>query len=1011
MLDELMDAFRDPPARLRTMPQWSWNGELNEARITEQLEQFARQGCGGVFAHARPGLITGYISDEWFEMWGHGMREAERLGMEFHIYDEFCCPGGHAGGHVVARRPHLAQQTLELRVVSAPQVRPEGRVAACFRRDEKGALQPVGSSALRTASADAPVLALVVRAEEHRPEKGGFGLPDMLQRETAETFIETTHERYAERFADRFGRTVRFVFCDEPQVYGSRDGWPYSQHLLREFRHDHGYDLAGRLGALCFGGDGAEAVRFDYWRTVDRLFNVNFMKPLHDWCERQGLLFTGHLMENTWPSPRLNPDCMAALRWMQAPGTDLLGFQFSATTPAQNGIYFLNQKEASSVAAQLGRRHVLTESCGGRGYHASFELFKPCEDYLLALGVNVMDPHLAHQTLSGSRKYDWPQTLSDHSPWWAHYRSHADHVARANAVLSRGVERNRVLVLQPTTTAWMRYAPEPFRLGRPDEALDRLKQDQVDLLLALYGGQVDFDLGDEFILEDLGRAGEGRLVVGERAYDLVVVPPAMENWTAPTLELLRGHLESGGRVVGGVPTHVDGRASDAPAELQRGHADRYLAAPNLSALVDAVREAVPPRISAPDRGPLPDALCWRRVEVGEKGVLYFFCNPWAEPLGAEVRLEGGCLTELLTATGEAVETPARTDGDGCTVELDLPPHAHALYLCTPERPAFASTRVARERQPVELEARTPQRLAENVLLLDYCDLEVDGRRFEDIGTLNADGLNWRLQGFEQDPWQGAHQFNRTVIDRPVPEDGGFSVTYRFEVDAELGERRRVGVRVGIERPWLYRITLNGREVEQATGERWFDEQARAFPVGELVRTGPNALTLTAQPFHMLCEIMPVCVLGDFGLAPAARGFRVVAPIPPKAGDWTRRGMPFYADAVRYPFSFRLEDPCDGVSVRLGEWEGAVAAVRVDGGAPAVAYAHTEELRVEGPFAAGGHELSVDVFGNMRNRMGPHHAEGHPGPWTWIQCPEHMPPGEAYRLQPSGLYEGPGLWMG
>jgi len=35
------------------MPQWSWNGELTEGRMTEQLEQFAAQGAGGLFAHAR----------------------------------------------------------------------------------------------------------------------------------------------------------------------------------------------------------------------------------------------------------------------------------------------------------------------------------------------------------------------------------------------------------------------------------------------------------------------------------------------------------------------------------------------------------------------------------------------------------------------------------------------------------------------------------------------------------------------------------------------------------------------------------------------------------------------------------------------------------------------------------------------------------------------------------------------------------------------------------------------
>jgi hypothetical protein len=143
---------------------------------------------------------------------------------------------------------------------------------------------------------------------------------------------------------------------------------------------------------------------------------------MHDWCAAHGLLFTGHLMEHEWPSPRSQPDAMAAMRWMQAPGNDLLGFQFEPTTPADNGIYILNLKELSSLANQLGREWTLVETCGGAGYGAAFDVFKPLEDLVLAHGVNVIDPHLGHETVSGARKYDWAQTLSDHSPWWAHQR-------------------------------------------------------------------------------------------------------------------------------------------------------------------------------------------------------------------------------------------------------------------------------------------------------------------------------------------------------------------------------------------------------------------------------------------------------------------------------------------------------------------------------------------------------------------------------------------------------------
>ncbi len=161
---------------------------------------------------------------------------------------------------------------------------------------------------------------------------------------------------------------------------------------------------------------------------------------------------------------------------------------------------------------------------------------------------------------------------------------------------------------------------------------------------------------------------------------------------------------------------------------------------------------------------------------------------------------------------------------------------------------------------------------------------------------------------------------------------------------------------------------------------------------------------------MLCEIMPVYLLGRFGLEPAGRGFRVARQQALELGDWTARGMPFYHNAVRCRFPFDLPEPTTSLRVTLPEWQGSVIALRLDGEECGVVYPHDRFADVRGEFAAGPHELALDVVGNMRNLMGPHHAEGLPGPWTWIQCPDHMPPGSEYRRWPSGLYGAPELRM-
>jgi hypothetical protein len=1009
--ESLSQDFASPPARYRPAPQWSWNSELTEARITEQLEQFAAQGCGGLFTHARPGCITGYMSERWLAAWGHALREAERLGLDFHIYDEFMCPAGHAGGLVIAERPHLAQQVLTLTAWTGVGRRPPGEVLAYVRIDpDTGAARQIPEAAAREASPSRPVWALSLATAAPRPGYGGFPAPDLTRRETAEAFITTTHARYAAQYGDHFGTddaaSVRFMFSDEPHLLGGREGLPLSRYVLRAFYDDHGYDLEDRLDALCFTQEGSAAVRYDYAWTLNRLFLENFMRPLAAWCEAHALLFTGHVMEHAWPIPRTHPDAMAALRWMHAPGNDLLGFQFRPTAPDDNGLYLLNLKELSSVVNQLERRWSLVETCGGAGYGASFAFFKPLEDYVLAFGVNVIDPHLSHTSLAGARKYDWPQTLSDHSPWWAHYRPHADHVARVNAALSQGREHNRVLVLHPTTSAWLHYPASVFGADADADPLTRLRECQIDLLWRLYGEQIDYDLGDPFIMAEFGRVEGDALCVGARCYTAVVLPSAMETWTAFTQELVATYLEGGGRVLAlrAPPARVDGRRSEAPAELAARFPARWRRFDGVSELLATLRERVPPRLSAPDGRPLPAALVWRRADLGAAGALYFFCNPWTVPLRAEVRLDGRGLWALDTATGEIVPASARQEDGGLIATLGLPPQGHALWLCTPE-PSPAPAPPPRA-TPCLLELVDIERRAPNLLMLDYCDLMVGDRTLTDVNTVQADTANWRWQGFARNPWRQARQFKRTVIDRPVGPESGFAVRYRFTVAEDLPAASRASLCLGVERPWLYDVRLNDVVLATSDAPRWFDEHARAVPIGAHVRAGENVLTLTARPFDVLCEIMPVYLLGDFALAPAARGFRVVAPRPLTLGDWTEQGLPFYPDAVRYTFDLMLPAAGDALRVHLGAWEGAVTAVALDGVEGGAIMHPPFTLVVPGPMAAGRHTLVLDVIGSMGNMMGPHHVAGLPGAWTWEASPRAQPPGSAYRVEACGLLAPP-----
>ena len=67
MLKDLERDFHEPSAWHRGMPFWAWNGKLSPDELRRQVRLMKRMGLGGFFMHARVGLDTGYLSDEWFE--------------------------------------------------------------------------------------------------------------------------------------------------------------------------------------------------------------------------------------------------------------------------------------------------------------------------------------------------------------------------------------------------------------------------------------------------------------------------------------------------------------------------------------------------------------------------------------------------------------------------------------------------------------------------------------------------------------------------------------------------------------------------------------------------------------------------------------------------------------------------------------------------------------------------------------------------------------------------------
>ncbi|HNW57460.1 MAG TPA: hypothetical protein PKM69_06780, partial [Bacteroidales bacterium] len=112
----LSTQFKTPGKEYTTAPFFVWNAEITKNDIDSFLVSFKNAGSSQVIIHPRPGLITEYLSQEWFDLYKHAVEKGKELDMNVWIYDENSYPSGFAGGHVPTEMPESYNQGQGLKM-------------------------------------------------------------------------------------------------------------------------------------------------------------------------------------------------------------------------------------------------------------------------------------------------------------------------------------------------------------------------------------------------------------------------------------------------------------------------------------------------------------------------------------------------------------------------------------------------------------------------------------------------------------------------------------------------------------------------------------------------------------------------------------------------------------------------------------------------------------------------------------------------------------------------------
>ena len=990
------ESFADPPRSFRSAPLWVWNADVTRADIDRMLNELKGQGFGGAFIHPRPGLITEYLSREWFELYRHSVEQGKRIGLDIWIYDENSYPSGFAGGHVPAEMPEAYNQGQGLNL-SKTNMLPNDT------KDYVLCLKKSGETFKN----------ITENIEEYKGETGdyylfsktyygksdwnaGFSYVDLLYPGVTEKFIDITMKGYEQTFGKELGTTIKGIFTDEPNI-ATPGGIRWTPDLFDVFYKQWGYDLKEKLPLLIEETGNWQEVRHNYEETLTQMFIDRWAKPYHDYCEKMNMKWTGHYWEHGWPDVGHGGDNMAMYAWHQMPAIDMLFNQYNEDHPQAQFGNVRAVKELRSVANQLGYSRTLSETYGGGGWDETFTDFKRLGDWEYVLGVNFMNQHLAHMTIVGARKYDYPPVFTSLSPWWNNYKTLNDYFARLSLLLSQGEQLNDILVLEPTTTVWMYYS-----YVRSNEKVMSIGTNFQRFVTTLEKNQVEYDLGSENIIKDNGRIKNGKFCIGKRSYNKVVIPPMTENINDETFALLEKFVKSGGKLIAfSQPTRINGKEN---ARLSRFWEENMPKIIRHEALDSQTIEAsFRNEIISFDNISAENLYHHRRTY--KDGELIFLTNSsLTNEAKGQLTVKGKSVLMLDGLDGKTYTYPSTKENDEATVSFHLMPAGSLiLYFSRSDLSDFPEYKPFGKGTPVQAEGKTQIRRAkDNIQTLDFCDLTIDGTTENNLYNVEACNKLFRHFGMN-DPWNSAVQYKKKIIERDTFHTGNIRVTYHFTVGDEFDTDK---MKLIAEQPSVWKVKINGNAVASDPKEYILDSRFGVYHIGKYVRQGVNDVELSVSPMSVFAEIAPAYIAGDFALEPTSTGWVMKKPQAELSiGCWKEQGMPFYPWEVSYTNTYEINDIDKNYAVQLHQWKGTVAEVYVNEEKAGIIAFPPYNLNISGKVKQGQNKIKVRVIGGLDNLFGPHHRrdQGIMGPWHWNGVTNVIPAAE-YVLSDYGLFE-------
>ena len=253
----------------------------------------------------------------------------------------------------------------------------------------------------------------------------------MVSASSCRHLINEIHEKIYDRFSAYFGTVFAGFFSDEP-AFGNCDGKygdDYAGHKMGQLRRLYPWsaDVARLLAVRCRMTEGElmlrlpalwdavspgdTALRLAYMDLITSLWRENYSCRLGDWCERHGVEYIGHVLEDEGAHMRTGWGCGHFFRAMAGqhmagidtvlgqtiPGITSMPHALNQGTRLKNTLFY--QYTMPKLAVSLARHNPrmrgrsVCEIFGAYGWNAGLSFMRAILNFHLASGVNHYIPH------------------------------------------------------------------------------------------------------------------------------------------------------------------------------------------------------------------------------------------------------------------------------------------------------------------------------------------------------------------------------------------------------------------------------------------------------------------------------------------------------------------------------------------------------------------------------------------------------------------------------------------